>query len=75
MKKHKELNMQIEFSQVTDIVIGGVEMYDYPDFCDAYVEEASFEDGTPLTDDQLNAFNELEETLCYVNENAYTSLF
>ena len=65
----------INFSQVTDIMIGGIDMNDYPDFCDAYVEEASFKDGTPLTDEQLDAFNELDETMSYVNENAYSSLY
>ena len=65
----------IKFNEVTNIELGGVEMYDYPDFCDAYVESAEKLDGTPLTEVELEAFSELEETASYINENAYESLF
>ena len=61
--------MKIKFNEVTNIELGGVDMNDYPDFCDAYVESAEKLDGTPLTE------VELEETMSYVNENAYESLF
>ncbi len=67
--------MKIKFNEVTNIELGGVDMADYPDFCDAYVESAEKLDGTPLTDVELEAFSELEETMSYVNENAYESLF
>jgi len=52
-----------------------IDMNDYPDFCDAYVESAEKLDGTPLTDVELEAFSELDETAEYVQENAYESLF
>ena len=67
--------MKIKFNEVTNIELGGVDMNDYPDFCDAYVEYAEKLDGTPLTDVELEAFSELDETMSYVNENAYESLF
>jgi hypothetical protein len=66
--------MKIKFNEVTNIEIGGVDMRDYPDFCDAYVESAEKLDGTPLTDVELEAFSELDETASYVNENAYETL-
>ena len=72
--KKRGYNM-IKFNEVTNIELGGVEMYDYPDFCDAYVESAEKLDGTPLTEVELEAFSELEETASYINENAYESLF
>ena len=65
----------IKFNEVTNIELGGVDMNDYPDFCDVYVESAEKLDGTPLTDVELEAFSELEETASYINENAYESLF
>ena len=65
----------IKFNEVTNIELGGVDMNDYPDFCDAYVESAEKLDGTPLTDVELEAFSELDETASYINENAYESLF
>ena len=66
--------MKINIKNVTNIELGGVDMKDYPDFCDAYVESAEKLDGTPLTDVELEAFSELDETAPYVNENAYESL-
>ena len=65
----------IKFNEVTNIELGGVDMNDYPDFCDAYVESAEKLDGTPLTDVELEAFSELDETAEYVQANAYESLF
>ncbi len=67
--------MTINIKNVTSVEIAGVEMYDYPDFCDAYVEYAEKLDGTPLSDAELNALNECNDTHSYVNENAYSSLF
>ena len=67
--------MKIKFNEVTNIELGGVDMADYPDFCDAYVESAEKLDGTPLTEAELEAFSELDETASYINENAYESLF
>jgi hypothetical protein len=36
------------------IKIGGVDSDDYPDFVDAYVISAEFEDGTPLSEEELD---------------------
>jgi hypothetical protein len=45
---------------VIDIEIEDIDPRDYPDFCDAYVSHAVWEDtGTELTDKELN---ELAET-------------
>lgn len=39
---------------VTDVEFGGVDLSDYPDVCDAYLESARFEgDGAWLTADEL----------------------
>ena len=67
--------MNIKFKEVTNIELGGVDMTDYPDFCDAYVESAEKLDGTPLTEVELEAFEELDETRMYVNENAFETLY
>ncbi len=42
----------------SSVNVAGIDMADYPDFCDAYVEEASFVDGTPLTEDELFTLTE-----------------
>ena len=36
------------------LVVDGIDMSDYPDFCDAYFDFARFADGTVLSDDQLD---------------------
>jgi hypothetical protein len=46
--------LQLNGRTVVDAVVDGIDMSDYPDFCDAYFESACYEDGTALTDDELN---------------------
>jgi len=38
---------------VSSIEIDGIDTSDYPDFVDAYITYAEYEDGTPLTEDEL----------------------
>jgi len=58
--------------KVIDIEVDGVDSRDYPDFSDAYFSYACYEDGTPLTDDELNKLTEDNSDLLY--EKAYDSL-
>jgi hypothetical protein len=58
--------------KVIDIEVDGVDVWDFPDFSDAYFSYACYEDGTPLTDDELNKFTEDNGDLLY--EKAYDSL-
>jgi hypothetical protein len=46
--------LQLNGRTVVDARVDGIDMSDYPDFCDAYFESACYEDGTALTDDELN---------------------
>lgn len=36
----------------------GVNYDDYPDFCDAYISSACWEDGTELTDEEMDELND-----------------
>lgn len=45
--------LQLNGRTVVDARVDGIDMSDYPDFCDAYFESACYEDGTALTDDEL----------------------
>jgi hypothetical protein len=45
--------------KVIDLEIDGVDSRDYPDFCDAYFSGGCYEDGTPLTEDELNKLTDL----------------
>lgn len=44
----------MDLSKIKNIVFSGIDHGDHPDYCDAYVGSAEWEDGTPLTDDQLD---------------------
>lgn len=48
--------MNIDFSKIENVVVGDIVMQDYPDFCDAYIEECDI-DGVPATEEQLDAIN------------------
>ncbi|MBT5759294.1 MAG: hypothetical protein HOI55_06520 [Candidatus Marinimicrobia bacterium] len=48
---------KIDTSQVEDIEIDGINPRDYPDFCDAFILEASYK-GREMTDEELEALNE-----------------
>jgi hypothetical protein len=51
--------------------VTGVDTRDYPDFCDAYICNATWEDGTELTDAELEQLNETYPEV--VNEIAFES--
>ena len=53
-------NIVIDGKQVNlnTIQIDGIDTNDYPDFVDAYIGNASFVDGTPLSDDQCLALSQ-----------------
>jgi hypothetical protein len=40
------------------IEIDGIDMEDFPDFSDAYITYAEYEDGTPLSEDELMALED-----------------
>ena len=39
---------------ITNVEFGGIDMSDYPKFCDAYIESADI-NGVPATDAELDA--------------------
>ena len=45
--------------KVVDLEVDGVDPRDYPDFSDAYFSNGCYEDGTPLTDEELEILNDL----------------
>ena len=48
---------KIDPSQVEDVEIDGINPRDYPDFCDAFILEATYK-GREMTDEELEALNE-----------------
>jgi len=59
-KNAKLLKEEIAFNgkpvDIRSIEIEGIDRNDYPDFVDAYITYAEYEDGTPLSDEELHDF-------------------
>ena len=62
---------KIDTSQVEDIEIDGINPRDYPDFCDAFILEATYK-GREMTDEELEALNEDSD---YVYEQVMEYLY
>ena len=62
---------KIDTSQVEDVEIDGINPRDYPDFCDAFILEASYK-GREMTDEELEALNEDSD---FVYEQVMESLY
>jgi len=45
--------------KVVDLEVDGVDSRDYPDFSDAYFSGGCYEDGTDLTEDELDRLSDL----------------
>lgn len=65
------MNM-LDTKRIVDIVIEGIDYSDYPDFCDAYIAEARYQndDGSTreLTDDE---YDELHDNTDFVYEKVW----
>lgn len=59
--------MQIDFSKIDNVVVESIDMKDYPDFCDAYIESCDI-DGVPATEEQLDVIN---ENGSFINEQVW----
>ena len=58
--------------KVVDLEVGGVDSSDYPDFSDAYFSSGCYEDGTLLTEDELDKLTDLAGDVLW--EMAFDSL-
>jgi hypothetical protein len=63
--------MQLDTRKLENVVMADVQMYDFPDFVDAYVEYAEV-NGVELTDAQYDEVNENYE---FLQQSAYESLY
>ena len=61
----------IDLSKVKYMQFDGIDMSDYPDFCDAYLVYGEI-DGRPLTDSEIDYIN--DKHYDFVNENVYDSI-
>jgi hypothetical protein len=63
----------MNYKNIVDIELSGVNTKDYPDFTDAFISAASWKDtGKPLTEAQLEKLNEDSE---FVYDMVFNYLF
>ena len=48
---------KVEYTKSTNVVRDGLHHWDYPDYCDAFIDSADY-DGKEMTDEQLDDLNE-----------------
>jgi hypothetical protein len=63
--------IKLDYEKISNVFVGGIDMEDYPDFCDAYIESADYED-REMTDEELDILNEDGE---FISEHAHSQLF
>ena len=63
--------MQLDTRKLDNVVMADVQMFDFPDFVDAYVEYAEV-NGVELTNAQYDEVNENYE---FLQQSAYESLY
>lgn len=56
------LTLKLLDKNITEVQVENIAMWDYPDFCDAYIESALV-DGVPATESELEDMNECGEFL------------
>ena len=52
--RDRQRMIKINGKEVSSIDVDGIRGFDYPEFSDAFVSSAEFDDGTPLTDEQID---------------------
>jgi len=66
-------HLQLNGRTVVDATVDGIDMKDYPDFCDAYFDTAFYEDGVALSDDELSELTDNNPDA--LHEMVYDSLY
>jgi len=61
----------MDYNKIDNIEVDGINMNDYPNFCDAFISNADY-DGQAMTDAELDLLNEDYE---FVNEQVQKHLF
>lgn len=61
----------MNYDLISNVKVGGVDMKDFPDFVDSYIESADY-DGKPMTEEQLD---ELNKDVDFVWNAVHASIF
>ena len=60
--------MKLDYKEIDDIELDGIDMRDYPKFCDAYILSADYQ-GRAMTKQELDVLNEDMEFILEAVEN------
>jgi len=52
--------MTLDKTKVENVLVEGINLWDYPDLCDSFIESADY-DGKPMTEEQLEEINQDSE--------------
>lgn len=66
-------NFPFNGKHIIEFEVDGIETWDYPDFCDAFISYALYDDMTELTDAELETLN--DENRGLVHELAWNQAF
>ncbi len=63
--------IELDYNKISNVYVAGIDMEDYGDFCDAYIESADY-DGREMTEEELEVLN---EDSSFVNEAVFNQLY
>ena len=62
--------IEFDYSKISNVMVDGIDMEDYGDFCDAYITSADY-NGKPMTDEQIEELNNDSE---FVNQSVFAQI-
>ena len=60
--------MKLHYKEIDNVELDGIDMRDYPNFCDAYILSADYQ-GRAMTEQELEVLNEDMEFILEAVEN------
>ena len=60
--------MDLDYSKISNVEIEDVLMYDYPDFCDAFISSADYGD-EPMSEEMIDYLNDNDNG--FINETIF----
>lgn len=70
LETNKKTKIELDYSKISNVMVDGIDMEDYGDFCDAYITSADY-DGEPMTDEQIEELNNDSE---FVNQSVFAQI-
>ena len=64
-------SIKLDYNKISNVFVGGIDMEDFPDFCDAYIESADYEN-REMTEEELEILN---EDGSFISEHAHSQIF